>query len=206
MGVILFDFVYYIYFEVGYCCIGVKVVGCIVFFIYKLQMGDQVEIIIVKELNLLCDWLNLLFGFVYLGCVCVKINVWFCKQSCEKNFEVGWEIFEIELVKIGVNFKYVEVYVFKCFNVNSVDEMYVGIGSGDLCINQIVNYINVLVNKLIVEEEDKFVLEKLQENKILILNCLYKDVVVVEGVDNLMIYFVCCCQLILGDEICGYII
>lgn len=43
--------------------------------------------------------------------------------------------------------------------------MYVGIGSGDLRINQIVNHINALVNKPTAEEEDKLALEKLQETK-----------------------------------------
>lgn len=38
--VMFFDFVYVIYSEIGYCCIGVKVVGKIVLFIYNFKMGD----------------------------------------------------------------------------------------------------------------------------------------------------------------------
>lgn len=89
VGLMLLDFVYYIYSDVGYCCIGVKIGGCIVLFIYQLQMGDQIEIIIQKQLNFSCDWLNLNFGYVIISCGCLKIYVWFCKQDCDKNILVG---------------------------------------------------------------------------------------------------------------------
>ena len=95
----------------------------------------------------------------------------------------------------------------KRFNVNSSDELYVGVGSGDLRINQIVNHINALVNKPTAEEEDKLALEKLQqeEHKPAHGANPNKDAVVVEGVDNLMTHLARCCQPIPGDEIRGYI-
>ncbi len=149
--------------------------------------------------------MNPSLGFVHSGRARAKINAWFRKQSREKNLEAGREILEIELAKIGANLKHAEAYARKRFNVNSVDEMYVGIGSGDLRINQIVNHINALVNKPTAEEEDKLALEKLQENKTLTPNRPHKDAVVVEGVDNLMTHLARCCQPIPGDEIRGYI-
>lgn len=82
-----------------------------------------------------------------------------------KNLEAGREILEIELAKIGANLKHAEAYALKRFNVNSVDEMYVGIGGGDLRINQIVNHINALVNKPTAEEEDKLALENCRKTK-----------------------------------------
>lgn len=205
MGATPLDFAYHIHSEVGHRCIGAKVAGRIVPFTHKLQMGDQVEIITAKEPNPSRDWLNPSLGFVHSGRARAKINAWFRKQSREKNLEAGREILEIELAKIGANLKHAEAYALKRFNVNSVDEMYVGIGSGDLRINQIVNHINALVNKPTAEEEDKLALEKLQENKTLTPNRPHKDAVVVEGVDNLMTHLARCCQPIPGDEIRGYI-
>lgn len=159
-------------------------------------MGDQVEIITSKEPNPSRDWLNPSMGFVTSGRARAKINAWFRKQSREKNLEAGREILETELNKIGATIKDAEQYALKRFNVNSADELYVGIGSGDLRINQIINHINALVNKPTAEEEDQQALEKLQEaeNKPPVLSRPKKDAVVVEGVDNLMTHLARCCQ------------
>lgn len=207
MGATPLDFAYHIHSEVGHRCIGAKVAGRIVPFTHKLAMGDQVEIITAKEPNPSRDWLNPSTGFVHSGRARAKINAWFRKQSREKNLEAGREILEAELAKIGATLKDAEQYALKRFNVNSADELYVGIGSGDLRINQIINHINALVNKPTAEEEDQQALEKLQEseNKAPAQSRPHKDAVVVEGVDNLMTHLARCCQPIPGDKIKGYI-
>ncbi|MDN3610950.1 GTP diphosphokinase [Vibrio ostreicida] len=207
MGATPLDFAYHIHSEVGHRCIGAKVAGRIVPFTHKLTMGDQVEIITSKEPNPSRDWLNPSMGFVTSGRARAKINAWFRKQSREKNLEAGREILENELTKIGATFKDAQQYALKRFNVNSADELYVGIGSGDLRINQIINHINALVNKPTAAEEDKQALEKLQESesKAPVHSRPKKDAVVVEGVDNLMTHLARCCQPIPGDDISGYI-
>ncbi|MCR9703826.1 GTP diphosphokinase [Vibrio vulnificus] len=208
MGATPLDFAYHIHSEVGHRCIGAKVAGRIVPFTHKLNMGDQVEIITQKEPNPSRDWLNPSLGFVTSGRARAKINAWFRKQSREKNLEAGREILENELAKIGATLKDAEQYAVKRFNVKSADELYVGVGSGDLRINQILNHINALVNKLTAEEEDRQALEKLQEagNKAAGSPTRpRKDAVVVQGIDNLMSHLARCCQPIPGDEICGYI-
>lgn len=205
MGSTPLDFAYHIHSEVGHRCIGAKVGGRIVPFTHKLQMGDQVEIITAKEPNPSRDWLNPATGFVHSSRARAKINAWFRKQSREKNLEAGREILENELAKIGATLKDAEAYALKHFNVNTADELYVGVGSGDLRINQIVNHINALVNKPTAEEEDKLALERLQEVKGSAQSRPHKDAVVVEGVDNLMTHLTRCCRPIPGDEIKGYI-
>jgi len=205
MGATPLDFAYHIHSEVGHKCIGAKVGGRIVPFTHKLEMGDQVEIITQKEPNPSRDWLNPTLGFVLSGRARAKINAWFRKQSREKNVEAGKEILETELVKIGATLKDANEYALKRFNVKTPEELYAGIGNGDLRINQIINHINALVNKPTAEEEDKQVLEKLQEAKDLVQNNAHKDAVVVEGVDNLMSHLARCCQPIPGDVIVGYI-
>ncbi|GLO59914.1 GTP pyrophosphokinase [Vibrio sp. MACH09] len=205
MGATPLDFAYHIHSEVGHRCIGTKVAGRIVPFTHQLEMGDQVEIITQKEPNPSRDWLNPSLGFVHSGRARAKINAWFRKQSREKNLEAGKEILENELTKIGATLKDANEYALKRFNVNTPDELYAGIGSGDLRINQIINHINALVNKPTAEEEDQQALEKLQESKKTTHNRPHKDAVVVEGVDNLMTHLARCCQPIPGDTIAGYI-
>ncbi|OIQ24328.1 GTP diphosphokinase [uncultured Vibrio sp.] len=207
MGATPLDFAYHIHSMVGHRCIGAKVAGRIVPFTHKLAMGDQVEIITQKEPNPSRDWLNPTLGFVHSGRARAKINAWFRKESREQNLEAGKEILEVELAKIGASLKHAQEYALKRFNVNTTDELYAGVGSGDLRINQVVNHINALVNKPTAEEEDKQALEKLQEaeNKPTVQSRPKKDAVVVEGVDNLMTHLARCCQPIPGDEIKGYI-
>ena len=124
------------------------------------------------------------------------------QQSREKNLEAGRDILESELHKIGATLKDADQYALKRFNVNTPDELYAGIGSGDLRINQVINHINALVNKPTAEEEDQQALEKLleSENKACSKSRPKKDAVVVEGVDNLMTHLARCCQPIPGDE------
>ncbi|MDN3681682.1 GTP diphosphokinase [Vibrio tapetis subsp. quintayensis] len=207
MGATPLDFAYHIHSMVGHRCIGTKVAGRIVPFTHKLAMGDQVEIITQKEPNPSRDWLNPSLGFVHSGRARAKINAWFRAQSREKNLEAGRDILEAELAKIGATFKDAEQYALKRFNVNTPDELFAGIGSGDLRINQVVNHINALVNKPTAEEEDQQALEKLQESqdKPTVQSRPRKDAVVVEGVDNLMTHLARCCQPIPGDQIKGYI-
>ncbi|CZF83754.1 GTP pyrophosphokinase, (p)ppGpp synthetase I [Grimontia indica] len=205
IGATPLDFAYHIHSEVGHRCIGAKVEGRIVPFTYHLNMGDQVEIITQKEPNPSRDWLNPSLGFVTSGRARAKINAWFRKQAREKNVEAGKEILDAELAKIGAASKDATLAM-KRFNVNSLDEVYAGVGSGDLRINQVVNYINSVVNKLTKEQEDEQLRAKLEQAETQTTTKRpRRDAVVVEGVDNLMTHLARCCQPIPGDEIEGYV-
>lgn len=198
------DFAYHIHSEVGHRCIGAKVEGRIVPFTYALQMGDQVEIITQKEPNPSRDWLNPNLGYIHSGRARAKINAWFRKQSREKNVSAGKELLDIELVKIGGSGKDAHLALSR-FNVNSLDELYAGIGTGDLRINQVVNCINSQINKLSKVQEDELLKQKLAAAPESAPCKQHRDAVVVEGVDNLMSHLARCCQPIPGDEIEGYV-
>ncbi|KXF80177.1 GTP diphosphokinase [Enterovibrio coralii] len=205
IGATPLDFAYHIHSEVGHRCIGAKVEGRIVPFTYHLNMGDQVEIITQKEPNPSRDWLNPSLGFVNSGRARAKINAWFRKQSREKNVIAGKEILDTELAKIGAVSKDATLAM-KRFNMHSLDEIYAGVGSGDLRINQVVNYINSQVNKPTKEEEDQQLREKLEHAEVSSSpKKPRRDAVVVEGVDNLMTHLARCCQPIPGDAIEGYV-
>ncbi|MFD2178688.1 GTP diphosphokinase [Veronia pacifica] len=206
IGATPLDFAYHIHSEVGHRCIGAKVEGRIVPFTYNLQMGDQVEIITQKEPNPSRDWLNPSHGFVNSGRARAKINAWFRKQDKDKNIAAGKDMLDAELLKIGAQSKDAALAIER-FNVNSLDEVYAGVGTGDLRINQVVNHINALVNKPSKEEEDRQLREKLEqaESRTTTQTKTHRDAVVVEGVDNLMTHLARCCSPLPGDEICGYV-
>ena len=58
------DFAYYIHSQVGHCCIGTKVDGRIAPFNYRLQNGEQVEVVVAKQPNPKRDWLNPNLGYL----------------------------------------------------------------------------------------------------------------------------------------------
>lgn len=205
LGATPLDFAYYIHSEVGHRCIGAKVEGRIVPFTYQLQMGEQVEIITQKEPNPSRDWLNPSLGFVTSGRARAKINAWFRKLAREKNVVAGKEILDAELLKIGAASKDASLALTR-FSLNSLEDIYAGVGSGDLRINQVVNFINSKVNQPSKEDEDTKLLKKMEKGE----NAgtpkkQRNDAVVVDGVNNLMSHLARCCQPVPGDEIRGYV-
>lgn len=199
------DFAYHIHSEVGHRCIGAKVGGRIVPFTYLLSMGDQVEIITQKEPNPSRDWLNPNLGFVKSSRARAKIHAWFRKQDRDKNIAAGKEILETELEKLHLSIKDAEKHSTKRFNVNSLEELCAGVGSGDIRIHQLTNHLNTLLNSPTAEEEDQQLLEKLSDTDNKPRKKVRQDAIVVQGVDNLMSHLARCCQPIPGDEIVGYV-
>lgn len=205
VGATPLDFAYHIHSEVGHRCIGAKVEGRIVPFTYSLKMGEQVEIITQKEPNPSRDWLNPSLGFVTSGRARAKINAWFRKQAREKNVVAGKDILDAELLKIGGVSKDASLALTR-FSVNTLEDMYAGVGSGDLRINQVVNFINSKLNQPTKKEEDSQLLKKMEQGGAAAAAKKQRnDAVVVDGVNNLMSHLARCCQPIPGDEIKGYV-
>lgn len=201
------DFAYTIHSEVGHRCIGAKVADRIVPFTYKLQMGDKVEIITQKNPNPSRDWLNPNSGFVTINRVRSKIQAWFKRLDREKNIPLGKELLEAEMAKLGLNHKQVEEFALPRYNLKQLEDLYAGIGNGDIRINQLSNYLQGKLLKPSAEQVDEHILrqvESKQQNQSA-KTASPKGQIVVEGVGNLMHHIARCCQPIPGDQILGYI-
>ncbi|WP_108649430.1 GTP diphosphokinase [Dongshaea marina] len=198
------DFAYHVHSMVGHRCIGAKVDGRIVPFTYKLQTGDQVEVITQKEPSPSRDWLNPNLGFICTSRARAKVVNWFKKQDRDKNIIAGKELLESELSRNGLNMGQVDDAVLKRFNINAMDELWAGIGSGDLRINQLLNFLQNRHNQPTVEEVEQQLLDKLQQKNVP-QEKKPRDHIVVDGVGNLMTHLARCCQPIPGDIINGYI-
>lgn len=199
------DFAYSIHSEIGHRCIGAKVAGRIVPFTYLLQMGDQVEIITQKNPNPSRDWLNLNQGFVNTPRARSKIVAWFKKLDREKNIPLGKEALEAEMAKFGFSQKQIEEYALPRYNLKQIDDLYAGIGGGDIRLNTLMHYLQSKLIKTTAEQADEAILKQVA-HKAQNHNKPHKHgFVVVEGVGNLMHHIARCCQPIPGDEIVGYI-
>ena len=199
------DFAYHVHSMIGHRCIGTKVDGRIVPFTYTLQTGDQVEVITQKEPNPSRDWMNPNSGFLRSSRARAKVATWFRKLDRDKNIAAGKELLEKELDRHNLTLSKVDKVVLERFHAEELEDLLAGIGSGDIRINQLLNYLDTRYNKPTAEEEDRRLLEKLEQKANAPFRPKAKDHIVVEGVGNLMTHIARCCQPIPGDSIQGFI-
>ena len=198
------DFAYYVHSQIGHRCIGAKVADHIVPFTYQLKTGDQVEILTQKEPNPSRDWLNPQLGYINAPRARHKVATWFRKQDRDKNIIAGRELLEIELIKIDLKLSDVTPAIAR-FNVAAADDIYAGIGNGDLRINQLVHFLDGYHHKQTLEQQDEAALLELQKRKTQIPPKNTGKDIIIDGVGNLMHNIARCCQPVPGENITGYI-
>lgn len=199
------DFAYHIHSDVGHRCIGAKIGGRMVPFTYQLQMGDQIEVITQKHPNPSRDWLNPNLGYIHSSRSRSKIHSWFRKQDRDKNMLAGRQMLENELGQLNISLKESEKPLLGRYNLNSIEEIFTAIGSGDIRINQMLHFLQGHFNQLTAEEADQRVLKNVTRQNAPSRNRRKNGRIMVEGVGNLMHHIARCCQPILGDEIVGFI-
>ncbi|MDO4697842.1 MAG: GTP diphosphokinase [Pasteurellaceae bacterium] len=199
------DFAYAIHSEIGHRCIGAKVAGKIVPFTYQLQMGDQIEIITQKNPNPSRDWLNANQGFINTPKARSKVVAWFKKLDRDKHIPLGKEMLEAEMAKHNFSQKQIEDYALPRYNLKQLDDLYAGIGGGDIRLNTLMHYLQSKLVKTTAEQADEVILKQVAHKAQNAQPKQKKGFVVVEGVGNLMHHIARCCQPIPGDEIVGYI-
>ena len=210
------DFAYQIHSMIGHRCIGAKVDGRIVPFTYQLQTGDQVELLTQKEPNPSRDWLNPNNGFIKNSKVREKIAYWFRKVNKDKNIIAGREIIEKEIEHHGLEIPREKLSsllkeVLHRFNVKDHNDVFAGVGSGDIRINQLINVLEECLSKYkeqnVKEDEQELIksIEQKGQNRLQNVRKEGKSQVIVNGVGNLVSYMAKCCQPIPGDNIIGFI-
>ncbi|WP_019616190.1 GTP diphosphokinase [Psychromonas ossibalaenae] len=198
------DFAYYIHSQVGHRCIGAKIANHIVPFTYQLQTGDQVEILTQKEPNPSRDWLNPNLGYIHAPRARHKVATWFRKQDRDKNVQAGRELLEVELSKVKLKLSDVTPAIER-FNVGTDDDIFAGVGNGDLRINQLVHFLDNHYHQQTLEQQDLAALEALQKRKKSFTPKSTGNNIIIDGVGNLMHSIARCCQPIPGELIEGYI-
>jgi GTP pyrophosphokinase len=189
------DFAYSIHTSVGHRCRGAKVNGKLVSLDHRLQTGDQVQILTAKQGGPSRDWLNNSLGLVNTARARSKIRQWFKAQAKEQNLEQGKAILEKELIKLGLQDCDLEVLP-RHFDYKSLEDIYVGIGCGDVSLQRIIN----LLSELYKDEDDPLLKamgpseSKDDANAVSIL-----------GLKGLLTSFSTCCNPAPGDDIIGYI-
>ncbi len=199
-GATALDFAYEIHTEVGNHAIGAKVNYKLVPLNYKLQSGDQVEIITSDKQKPQREWLN----FVVTLRAKSKIKEAFKKERRE-NIEKGQEIFNKLRQKIGYSLPIKKIMDY--YQIKDKDEFFCKLGGRVIDLNKDINKI--------IEKKRKFKYIKywgLQLKKVLPGSSSSsnnkqknKEFVVTESseLDNYIL--ASCCNPIPGDKVVGYL-
>lgn len=207
------DFAYKIHTDVGNRCIGAKVNGKIVPLDYKLKTGEIVEILtssIAKGPNI--EWLSA----VKSNQAKSKIRAWFKKVKREENIIRGKELLEKETKKQGSNFKEILKGVafdqfLKKNNMNSIEDLYVTVGTGSVAASVIVTKLRDSGDKgKATVEDNETVLNDInaqinKEPKREKIRNSFSPGIKVKGESDILVRFAKCCNPVPGDDIIGYI-
>lgn len=189
------DFAYSIHTSVGHRCRGAKVNGKLVSLDHRLQTGDQVQILTAKQGGPSRDWMNSTLGLVNTARARAKIRQWFKTQAKEQNLEQGKIILEKELAKLGFEDVNLEILLGH-FDYKTIDDIYVGIGCGDLSLQRIIN----LFSEIYKGDDDPLLKAIGPSEKHDDANA-----VSILGLKGLLTSFSTCCNPAPGDDIIGYI-
>jgi GTP pyrophosphokinase len=189
------DFAYQVHTDIGHRCRGAKINGKLVPLDSILKTGDQVEILTVNRGGPSRDWLNPNLGLVHSNRSRSKIKQWFKLQDRGQNLEHGKLLIEKEFKRLGIE-DFDLNSLLGAFSVKTIEDLYVGVGCGDIPIGKLVNRIGELKAESLKTEE--LVLETPGKVK-------SDDTVTVMGLNRMDHTFARCCNPMPGDPIIGYV-
>ncbi len=95
------DFAYHVHTQVGHRCRGAKVNGRIVPLTYRVENGDQIDIITGSQAQPSRDWLSPKLGYLAGARARAKVRNWFRLQDRDQHLRQGREILDRELARLA---------------------------------------------------------------------------------------------------------
>jgi GTP pyrophosphokinase len=193
------DFAFEIHTDIGASCIGAKVNYKLVPLSYKLQNGDQVEIITSSKQSPKEDWLN----FVVTAKAKSKIKS-SLKEEKRKIAENGKEILERKLKSLKVTYNSDNLYKLAYFfKLPSTLDLFFNVAQGKIDVKQLKEF--VASEKIIENKPEK--LEFIPNEQ---LNKKVKGddndtLLIGEDLQKLDYKLSTCCNPIPGDDVFGFI-
>ena len=202
------DFAYSIHSAVGNKMVGARVNGKMVNIDYKIQNGDQVEVVTSNNSNgPSMDWLKIVKSTQAKN----KINQWFKLQNKEDNIIKGKELIDKYCKSKGIVLQdilkpeYMEKVRLK-YSYKDWNSLVASVGHGGLKEGQIVNKLVEEYNKTHRKEiTDQDVLNSTIGEKAENKTHTSKSGIIVEGMDDVAVRFSKCCSPVPGDEIIGFV-
>jgi GTP pyrophosphokinase len=191
------EFAYTLHTDLGHRTRGAKVDGSIVPLNYKLQNGQRVEIMTVKQGGPSRDWINPSLGFLQSSRIRAKVRAWFKNQNLNESVAQGRTQLDRELHRLGITSINQEKLAQR-LHYNKLEEFLAAIGRNEVTQRRIAVAIQEeLPVKLIDTAKPKTYRPAVQRAS--------KANITVGGVNNLMTRIAKCCNPAPGDAIVGYV-
>ena len=194
------DFAFEIHTDVGASCIGAKVNHKLVPLSYKLQNGDQVEIITSGKQTPKEDWLN----FVVTAKAKAKIKS-ALKEERRKIAEDGKEILERKLKSLKITYNSENIHKLSYFfKLTSTQDLFYNIAKGIIDMKDLKEY---QASEKIIENKPQDKIEPEQIHSLL-RNIKTKDsdiLLIGEDMQKIDYKLANCCNPIPGDDVFGFV-
>lgn len=201
-GATVLDFAYYVHTQVGNRAQAARVNQRYVPLTYQLKTGEQVEIITKSSREPNRDWLVSSLGYIQTNRARSKLRQWFNKQDRDKNIEIGRQMLSRELERLSVHPNSIDLNDYlQFFNVNSTDDIIVGLVTGEIGLHQLTGHISRQLHLEPEKQEEDFpsTVDLKGTDKV----DAYK--ISIDGLDNIQVNLAGCCHPVHGEPISGYI-
>jgi guanosine-3',5'-bis(diphosphate) 3'-pyrophosphohydrolase len=194
------DFAFEIHTDVGASCIGAKVNHKLVPLSYKLQNGDQVEVITSSKQTPKEDWLN----FVVTAKAKAKIKS-ALKEEKRKVAEDGKEILERKLKSLKITYNSENIHKLSYyFKLPSTQDLFYNVAKGLIDMKDLKEY---QATEKIIENKPQ---DKIDQDQVqsLMRNIKVKDtdmLLIGEDMQKIDYKLANCCNPIPGDDVFGFV-
>jgi GTP pyrophosphokinase len=190
------DFAYHVHTQVGHRCRGAKVNGRIVPLTYRIENGDQIEIITGSQAQPSRDWLSPKLGYLVSPRARAKVRNWYRQQDREQHLRQGREILDREITRLSIRDITSEDIATQLKQKNT-DALCVALGCGDLTAASIATALQHI--------RGNDAPESLRTRRATPKKSKGRSAVAVSGVGDLMSNFARCCRPVPPESIVGYI-
>ncbi|MDT7910810.1 MAG: bifunctional (p)ppGpp synthetase/guanosine-3',5'-bis(diphosphate) 3'-pyrophosphohydrolase [Thermocrinis sp.] len=177
------DFAYHIHTDIGNHCAGAKVNGRIVPLDYRLQNGDQVEIITNPNKKPNPEWLK----FVVTSKAKSKIKAYLKELERERQIQEGRELLENLAKKLNIDRQELLEKIKKQEGIEKDEDVYLLAGSKKLTKERVYQLLGV--KKPEVKEKDQSPQVRVR----------------MEDIENVAYQLAKCCNPLPGDEVLGVV-
>jgi len=191
------EFAYTLHTDLGHRTRGAKVDGSIVPLNYKLQNGQRVEILTVKQGGPSRDWINPSLGFLQSPRIRAKVRAWFKSQNFDESVSQGRTQLDRELHRLGITSINQEKLAQR-MHFNKLDDLLAAIGRNEVTQRRIAVAIQEELPAKVIALAKPKVFRPTNERT-------SQADITVGGVNNLMTRIAKCCNPAPGDEIVGYV-
>ncbi len=193
------DFAYAVHTSLGHRCRGAKVDGQMVPLNHRLQNGQRVEIVTVKQGGPSRDWLNPDLGYVRGSRARTKVRQWFRAQQHDANIAQGRALVERELSRLGQTALKLEAVAAKA-GFDKAEEFFAAFARDDINSKHVQTAILAVAQPAAAPVEDLPAVHTRQSKA-----AGAGSGILVVGVDRLLTGLARCCKPAPPDPIVGFV-